>query len=204
MKRWSRLKNHQNHAQFNRSPPFDESVGELVSHAHFQHGLVLTWYSKWPFANTEPSAAGAPPRMKLRLPSPSFQGNIFMWLYHRGVELPITNYTFLYKVNDVRQGFSKGEDAGEGLVRRRGEAPTLTRDMGNVMQIQEARALPSHAAPASAVPLLHGLACRGSAPLCHPRPDAQLAHLPVPLTGSVPLHTGFSPPCVRTRLPERP
>jgi hypothetical protein len=126
-----------------------------------------------------------------------------MWVYHGGVELPRTNYTFLYKVNEVRQGFSKGEDAGEGLLRRRGEAPTRTRAMGNVMQIQEARALPSHAAPASAVPLLHGLACRGSGPLCHPRPDAQLTHLPVPLTGSVPLPTGFSPPCVRSRLPER-
>jgi hypothetical protein len=41
-------------------------------------------------------------------------------LYHRGVEQTITNYKFLYKVNDVRQGFSKVEDAGEGLVRIRG------------------------------------------------------------------------------------
>jgi hypothetical protein len=60
-----------------------------------------------------------------------------MWLYHRGVELPITNYKFLYKVNDVQQGFSKVEDAGEGLVRRRGEAPTRARDIGNVMPIHQ-------------------------------------------------------------------
>jgi hypothetical protein len=26
-----------------------------------------------------------------------------MWLYHTGVELTITNYKFLYKVNDVRK-----------------------------------------------------------------------------------------------------
>jgi hypothetical protein len=57
----------------------------------------------------------------------SFANTLFMWVYHRGVEQTITNYKFLYKVTDVQQGFSKGEDAGEGLVgeeakRRRGLA----------------------------------------------------------------------------------
>src|SRR5205823_5189337 len=50
--------------------------------------------------------------------------------------LPTTN-SYTQRWGPCKQGFSKVEDPGQGLLRVRSEAPTLASDIRNVMQIHQ-------------------------------------------------------------------